>query len=156
MEQFKVLNENELRSVIKDAIKEGFADGVSKFEMYKQEPKESVFDDLITRKEAAKMLGVTLVTLSTWGKLGKINCYNLNTRIRYKKSEVEHLIKNPIKIYTDFKELVLEKYPAAICQYLVESNEYFIITESLEILNMFTAKTEKGAWGKAARQQKLC
>ena len=54
------------------------------------------------------------------------------------------------------KELVLAKHPTAVCQFLVESGEFFIITESAEVLNKYTAKTEKGAWGKAARQQKLC
>ena len=54
------------------------------------------------------------------------------------------------------KELVLAKYPSAVCQILTESGEFFIITDSAEILNKHTAKTEKGAWGKAARQQKLC
>jgi hypothetical protein len=54
------------------------------------------------------------------------------------------------------KDLVLAKYPSAIAQILTESGQYFIITDSAEILNKYTAKTEKGAWGKAARQQKLC
>jgi hypothetical protein len=54
------------------------------------------------------------------------------------------------------KELVLAKYPSAVAQILTESGTYFITTDSGEVLNKRTAKTEKGAWGKAARQQKLC
>lgn len=46
-------------------------------------------DDLITRKEAAKLLGVSLVTISDWTKTGKITGYRIASRIRYKRNEIE-------------------------------------------------------------------
>jgi len=43
---------------------------------------------LITRKETAKLLGISLVTLNEWQKSGRIPAYRINTRIRYKHEEV--------------------------------------------------------------------
>ena len=43
---------------------------------------------LLTRKEVAGILGITLVTLNAWSKMGKIPSYRLGTRVRYKKHEV--------------------------------------------------------------------
>ena len=45
--------------------------------------------ELLTRKEAAKLLGVSLPTLSDWTKTGKVLGYRIATRIRYKKAELE-------------------------------------------------------------------
>lgn len=47
----------------------------------------------ITRKEAAKMLGVSLPTIHAWIKSGKITAYRINTRIRFKKSELQDSLK---------------------------------------------------------------
>jgi len=45
--------------------------------------------DLLTRKEVSKLFGVSLVTLNAWNKSGKIIGYKINTRVRYKRSEIE-------------------------------------------------------------------
>jgi len=45
--------------------------------------------DLLTRKEVSKLFGVSLVTLNAWNKSGKITGYKINTRVRYKRSEIE-------------------------------------------------------------------
>ena len=50
-------------------------------------------NDLITRKEAAKLLGVSLPTILDWTKSGKIVGYRISSRIRYKKSEIENSVK---------------------------------------------------------------
>lgn len=44
---------------------------------------------LLTRKEAAKLLGVSLVTILDWTKKGKITGYRIASRIRYKRHELE-------------------------------------------------------------------
>lgn len=44
--------------------------------------------EYITRKETAKILGVSLVTLNEWQKTGRVPAYRINTRVRYKKDEV--------------------------------------------------------------------
>lgn len=53
-----------------------------------EEQTKTVFPELLTRKETAKILGVSLVTLNEWQKTGKVPAYRINTRIRYKSAEV--------------------------------------------------------------------
>lgn len=50
------------------------------------EPK--IQTELITRKETAKILGVSLPTLNDWTKHGLIIGYRIATRVRYKKDEI--------------------------------------------------------------------
>lgn len=45
--------------------------------------------ELLTRKEAAKILGVSLPTILDWTKTGKITGYRIASRIRYKRHELE-------------------------------------------------------------------
>lgn len=44
--------------------------------------------EYISRKESAKILGVSLVTLSHWQKKGLVSAYRINSRVRYKRAEV--------------------------------------------------------------------
>lgn len=50
--------------------------------------------DLITRKEAAKLFGVTLVTIHQWVKNGKIKAYKIGSRVRFKKDELLGLVND--------------------------------------------------------------
>lgn len=43
---------------------------------------------IVTRKEAAKMLSVSLTTLKSWTDLGLLKSYKLGGRIYYKENEV--------------------------------------------------------------------
>ncbi len=54
--------------------------------------------DLITRKDAAKLLGVTYPTLNRWTKDGTITGYRINTRVRYKRAELEQCLKTICKL----------------------------------------------------------
>jgi excisionase family DNA binding protein len=45
-------------------------------------------DELLTRKETAKMLSVSLVTLGDWNKKNIIQSYRIGNLVRYKKSDV--------------------------------------------------------------------
>jgi excisionase family DNA binding protein len=45
-------------------------------------------EELMTAKEVSKLLGVSLVSISTWKKDGKLKFYQYGSRIRFKKSEV--------------------------------------------------------------------
>lgn len=49
--------------------------------------------DLITRHETAQKLGVSLVTLNDWTKVGIIKGYRIGTRVRYKLHEIELAVK---------------------------------------------------------------
>jgi excisionase family DNA binding protein len=46
--------------------------------------------ELLTRKEASKLLGVSLPTLLDWTKTGKVTGYRIASRVRYKRSELEN------------------------------------------------------------------
>ena len=45
--------------------------------------------ELLTRKEAAKLLGVSLVTLLDWTKTNRVTGYRIASRVRYKRAELE-------------------------------------------------------------------
>ena len=50
--------------------------------------------EYITRKEAAKILKVSLVTLHDWNKKGILKPYRLGNLIRYKRSELDKALIN--------------------------------------------------------------
>lgn len=71
----------ELRTVISETV----SSEVNKLlQLQNQQPPT----ELISRKETAKILGVSLVTLNEWQKTGLIPAYRINSRIRYKRVEV--------------------------------------------------------------------
>lgn len=45
-------------------------------------------EELLTRKEAAELLAVTLPTLREYTRKGHLTAYRIGTRVRYKRSEV--------------------------------------------------------------------
>ena len=51
---------------------------------------------LLTRKEVAKILGISLPTLSTWTKNGTIKALRINgtTAVRYRQKDVDNVLKN--------------------------------------------------------------
>jgi len=70
----------------------------SELQLLKPSPKP---DDLLTRKETASLLGVSLHTLHDWTISGKVPAYRIGSRVRYKRSEIEgslNQIKSPKKM----------------------------------------------------------
>ena len=55
-------------------------------------------EELLTRKEAASLLKISLVTLSNWTKNGLVKGHRISNKVRYKRSELETSIKS-IRIY---------------------------------------------------------
>ena len=51
-------------------------------------------DCLLSRKQAANYLVISLVTLGEWTKQGIIQSYRVSTSIRYKKLELENALKS--------------------------------------------------------------
>jgi excisionase family DNA binding protein len=49
--------------------------------------------EFLSRKEAAKLLGVSLPTLSEWTKTGLVKGYRIASRIRYVRAEIENSMK---------------------------------------------------------------
>ena len=45
-------------------------------------------EELLTREEAAELLGITLPTLREWTNRGLVTGYRIGSRVRYKRSEV--------------------------------------------------------------------
>ena len=50
--------------------------------------------ELITRKETAVILGISLPTLNEWTKNGTIPAQRIGTRIRYKRTDVYNSLKD--------------------------------------------------------------
>jgi hypothetical protein len=50
-------------------------------------------DEYICRKQAAKLLKISLPTLSEWSKSGIVKGYRIATRVRYKRRELELAVK---------------------------------------------------------------
>lgn len=56
--------------------------------------KQTPTTELLTRKEASRLLGVSLPTLLDWTKTGKVTGYRIASRVRYKRSELENSLPN--------------------------------------------------------------
>jgi len=79
--QIQNLTVEELREIINETVKR-------QIEPLLPKDKQKVY--YLTRKETAELLGISLVTLHNWTKKGLIKGHRINTRIRYKSSEVEN------------------------------------------------------------------
>lgn len=77
------INLEQLESLISIAVNKGIA-------LVSSQPTTTATDpnELLTRKEVCELLHITLPTLHDWTKEGVITGYRINTRVRYKKSEV--------------------------------------------------------------------
>ena len=62
-----------------------------KLEQTKQSEKPET-DDYITRKEAAKLLRITLPTLHHWTKTGFLPSHKIQTRVLYKRADIQRII----------------------------------------------------------------
>lgn len=71
----------ELQTVISETVK-------SEFERQKQLSTSQPETEYLTRKETAKILGISLPTLNDWSKRQLLPSYRIASRIRYKKEEV--------------------------------------------------------------------
>jgi hypothetical protein len=72
---------NELRTVISETVKE-------EFEKRHSHQTPQLETEYISRKETARLLGISLVTLNDWSKRSLIPSYCIASRIRYRKEEV--------------------------------------------------------------------
>jgi excisionase family DNA binding protein len=78
----------EFKSVLSDIVKSELKSEIQSL------PSQQQPTDLLTRKETAKLLGISLPTLHNWTTEGRIPAYRIARRVRYKRAEVEEsLIK---------------------------------------------------------------
>ena len=66
---------------------------LSKINVYPNNIKEIPKTDLLKRKEAADLLGISLASLNTWTKAGLIKAYKISTRVYYNRSDIDEALK---------------------------------------------------------------
>jgi excisionase family DNA binding protein len=80
----------QLKTVISDTIR------IELSRRLDNEPQARTQTELLTRKETASFLGISLPTLLDYTKMGKVVGYRIGTRVRYKRAELEQAL-NEIK-----------------------------------------------------------
>lgn len=93
IEKFIVTNydREDLMSMIKEAFKEELK------EILKQQEKPDDYDDLLSRKEVAKLLKVSLVTVNKYKRAGKLPYSRLGRNIYFKKGDIMKALEIPVK-----------------------------------------------------------
>ena len=87
METLYIPNENDFKRWIKEAVKEFFQDSGPQEKLNEQNGK-----DLLNRKEIAKFLRISLVTLTDWVNRG-LPSHKQRGRVYFDKTEVINYIK---------------------------------------------------------------
>lgn len=75
------INIGELKTAISEAVIEEIKGLISSNNNHES-------NELLSSKETAQLLGISLVTLNEWKKTGKVPAYRINTRVRFKREEV--------------------------------------------------------------------
>lgn len=87
MQEFIITTPDQLKTVISETVKTEILRHLQV--QSTAEPNKEQASDLLTRKQAAKLLGVSYPTLNEWSKAGVITGYRIATRVRYKRYELE-------------------------------------------------------------------
>lgn len=88
MDALYIPTENDFRKWIRDAVKECLENTPPK-----SPPADEKADLLISRKEIAQYLGISLVTLTDWMKRG-LPFHKVNGRVYFQRSEVLEYVKS--------------------------------------------------------------
>lgn len=88
------ISPEELREELRREIRQDFRQELQEFSKLFT-PKESIA--WITRKEAAKMVGVSEATIDIWIKEKVLNSFKIGSRVRLKRSEIETVLINSNK-----------------------------------------------------------
>lgn len=83
------VNEEKLNLIIEKAVRNALNANNSKSKVTVKE--------LLTRKEAAKFLGVSIATIDNWTKQGKIKKHYNGSAVRFKRAELEISFQNNYK-----------------------------------------------------------
>lgn len=89
-----VISKTEVQGIKADALLHQFEElkgQLAEIQKYVT-PKDNVI--LLTRKEVAKMLGISLPTLHSWVKNGILVSYHIGSKVRFKKDEVLQSLKS--------------------------------------------------------------
>lgn len=88
------LDQNALRDCIRDAIKEELHIFISGIRNTVDNTEDTSSEKLLTKKEMADELDISLVSLTDWMKQGKIPYMRMGKRIYFKKNEVVNSMAN--------------------------------------------------------------
>lgn len=88
MDALFIPNENDFRKWVKEAVKECMDISTNK-----AAPNSENEEPLLSRKEIASFLGISLVTLTDWMKRG-LPFHKLNGRVYFQRSEVLKYLKD--------------------------------------------------------------
>ena len=83
------LPQEKLEQLIQNAVQKALSNT--------DEAKEHNQNELLTRKEAANYLNVSVATIDNWTRIGKIIKHYNGTAVRFKKSELESSFTNLLK-----------------------------------------------------------
>lgn len=81
---------NELRDLMHKAVSDALE---SRFKNLSLEPRSGPEEGLLTRKETAKLLHVSLLTLRVWERRGVLRPRRISRRVLYLKTEVLEALK---------------------------------------------------------------
>ncbi len=76
---------------LKEAIEEAVTRAISNSQTSESKSEET---KLLTRKEAAEILSISLPTLNTYTKKGKLKAYKIGRSVRYKEEELMEALKS--------------------------------------------------------------
>ncbi len=86
-------NVTQLFGITPDELKESIINDVrTELQLITESLKPTPTPTYLTRKETAKILKVSLVTLHDWNKKGILKPYRLGNLIRYKSNELEQAL----------------------------------------------------------------
>lgn len=88
------LDQNILKECIREAIKEEFQLIIADLRKSTSISEQQGFEKLLTKKEMADELDISLVSLTEWMKQGRVPYMRLGKRIYFKKLEVINSMVN--------------------------------------------------------------
>ena len=83
MSEIVVIQKSELIELLKEIVKENSKENL-----------DSYNEGYLTRKETAKLLKVSLVTLHNWNKSGVLKPHYIGNKVLYKLDEVKQTVEN--------------------------------------------------------------
>ena len=105
------LDRNALRDCVKDAVREELQVFISKVGNMDDPPQKKQPTKLMTKKEMANELDISLVSLTEWMKQGRIPYKRMGKRIYFNKEDVMASMTN----FNHNKGVYGEKRPKVLC-----------------------------------------
>jgi excisionase family DNA binding protein len=87
MEQVQIISVNP--EELKNAIIQEVKNELNALKVYLQPQQQTKY---LTRLEVCELLNVSLVTLNTWNKNGKLKAFGIGGRVLYRQEDIENAI----------------------------------------------------------------